>query len=102
MAREDTMASNFRITTVCRRKSIEFRLQGDFDGTSACELLNALQDKGGRTGRVVVDTSRLRRVYPFGQETFCNRLYLLKHLPIRLTFTGDKAGCIAPERNRFA
>jgi len=95
------MASNFRITTLCRRKSIEFRLQGDFDGTSACELLNAMEDKCGRAGRVVVDTSRLRRVYSFGRETFCNRLYLLKHLPISLTFTGDRANQIAPERNRF-
>jgi len=95
------MASNFRIQALRRRNGIEFRLQGDFDGSSACELLNAMEDKCTSAARVIVDTSRLGQVYPFGRETFCNRLYLLKHLPIRLAFTGDKAGWIAPEHNRF-
>jgi hypothetical protein len=89
------------ITTLRRGESIEFRLQGDFDGTSACELLNTLEDECHRTGRVVVDTSKLRQVYPFGRETFRRRLYLIKHLPIRLTFRGDKASRIAPARKRF-
>jgi hypothetical protein len=95
------MASNFRITTLGADKSTEFRLEGDFDGTSAFELLHALKDKCSKGGRVVVDTSRLRSVHPFGRKTFCNRLYLLKHLPMRLEFTGEKASWIAPERNRF-
>jgi hypothetical protein len=93
------MASNFSITTRRRRKSIEVRLHGDFDGTSACELLNTLESKCGG-GKVVVDTSRLREVYPFGRDTFCRRLYLINDLPMRLTFTGDKASSIAPEKNR--
>jgi hypothetical protein len=95
------MASNFRITTLRGDKSTEFRLEGDFDGTAAFELLHTLKDKCGSGGRVVVDTSQLRRVHAFGRDMFCSRLYLLKHLPISLTFTGEKANWIAPEQNRF-
>jgi anti-anti-sigma regulatory factor len=95
------MASNFRITTLRGQKSTEFRLEGDFDGTSAFELLHTMEDKCSGGGRVVVDTSQLRHVHPFGRDTFCNMLYLVKHLPIHLEFTGEKASWIAPERNRF-
>ena len=95
------MASNFKIFIHRKKGKMNLKLVGDFDGTSACELLNALKDNRGETVKVVVDTSRLRGIYPFGLDTFQNNPYLLKDQPFRLVFVGENAACIAPERNRF-
>ena len=92
------MASNFTISVHKDSDSLELKLAGDFDGTSACELPNVLKEKcdGGVT-RVAVNTSRLKEIYPFGRDTFQRNLYTLKGKRIRLAFTGDNANGIAPE-----
>ncbi|MCK4728845.1 MAG: hypothetical protein KAT27_07980 [Desulfobacterales bacterium] len=95
------MASNFRISVHRNSNHLDLKLKGDFDGTSACQLLDALKENCNGVAKVSVNTSGLREIHPFGRDTFQNSLYLLKHLPIRLVFTGEKAAGIAPERNRF-
>jgi hypothetical protein len=98
---ENVMASNFRISINRNSNRLELKLAGDFDGTSACELLNVLKEKCDGVDSVLVNTSRLKEIYPFGQDTFHNNLYRLKKKAIRLVFTGKKAMSLAPERNRF-
>ncbi|MCK4391186.1 MAG: hypothetical protein KAV83_13220, partial [Desulfobacterales bacterium] len=95
------MASNFRICIHRNSDSLDLKLMGDFDGTSACELLNVMKENSHGVARVLVNTNGLKEIYPFGRDTFQSRLYLLKHLPIRLIFTGESATSIAPERNKF-
>lgn len=95
------MASNFKIGIHRKNGKLDLRLTGDFDGTSACELLNVLKEKIGETEMIVVDASGLKEVYPFGVDTFRNNLYRLKHQSFRLSFTGNKADTIAPEQNKF-
>jgi len=95
------MASNFRISARHSNSDVEVRLIGDFDGTSACELLNFLRDNCNGGVRVFIDTRGLKEIYPFGVDTFQNNLYLLKGLKLRLSFTGKNASSIAPERNKF-
>jgi len=95
------MAANFRISLHRNNASLELNHTGDFDGTSACELLNILSEKCEGVDRALVNTSRLRRIYPFGIDTFHNNLYRLKGKPICLVFTGKNAASIAPERNPF-
>jgi anti-anti-sigma regulatory factor len=95
------MASNFRISIHRNSNRLELNLAGDFDGTSACELLNILSEKCDGVDRVLVNTSRLRSIYPFGLDTFQNNLYRLKEKRICLIFTGKNAMRIAPERNQF-
>jgi hypothetical protein len=95
------MASNFKISIHRNSDSLDLKLMGDFDGTSACELLNALKENCDGVARVFVNTSGLKDIYPFGQDTFQNSLYLLKGRPFCLVFTGENAGSIAPERNKF-
>ena len=95
------MAANFRISVNRSSDSLFLNVMGDFDGSSACELLNAMQENCDGVVRVFVDTSGLKDVYPFGQDTFQNSLYLLKDRPFRLVFTGENATRIAPERNKF-
>ena len=95
------MATNFKISIHRNSDTLNLKLVGDFDGTSACELLNAMKDNCDCVVRVFVNTTGLKDIYPFGQDTFHNSLYLLKDLPIRLVFTGENAFSIAPERNKF-
>ncbi len=95
------MASNFKISIHRNSNSLDLKLMGDFDGTSACELLNAMKENCDGVARVLVNTSGLKDIYPFGQDTFQNSLYLLKDRAFRLVFTGENAGSIAPERNKF-
>ncbi|MBW1676330.1 MAG: hypothetical protein JRF30_03450 [Deltaproteobacteria bacterium] len=95
------MASNFRISIHRNSDNLDLKLMGDFDGTSACELLNAMEENCDGVARIFVNTSGLKHIYPFGQDTFQNSLYLLKDRPFRLVFTGENAGSIAPERNKF-
>ena len=95
------MASNFKISIHRNSDSLGLKLMGDFDGTSACELLNALKENCDGVDRVFIHTTGLKDIYPFGQDTFQNSLYLLKDRPFRLVFTGENASSIAPERNKF-
>jgi hypothetical protein len=95
------MASNFKISLQRNSNSLELKLTGDFDGTSACELLNVLKENSDDVVKVLVNTSGLKDIYPFGRDTFQNRLYLLKDRSFRLLFTGENATRIAPERNKF-
>jgi hypothetical protein len=98
---ENVMAANFRITRHRMSTGLELKLVGDFDGMSACELLNTLTERCDGVDSVWVNTSKLRRIYPFGLDTFQNNLYRLRKKAMRLVFTGKKAIGIAPERDRF-
>jgi len=76
--------------------SLHIQPDGDFDGASAWELVNLLHDRYRGQDEVVIDTSRLRLVHPFGCATFkCN--LDRKRVPAeRLCFEGDKGIAIAP------
>lgn len=82
------MASNFRIFFHRNDGHVHLKLTGDFDGTSADELLNALKENGAGTRRIFVHTSGLRKIYPFGQRLFQNNLYVMNGQSASLVFTG--------------
>lgn len=71
------MASNFKILVHRNTENLHLTLLGDFDGTSACELLNILKKKCNGADRVFIHTSGLKKIYPFGQSTFLLVLSLL-------------------------
>ncbi len=93
------MASNFKILVRRNSHNLHLSLLGDFDGTSACELLNILKKKSNRAERVFIHTSGLREICPFGRDTFEKSLYRLKPQRLDLTFTGKNATKMAPEGN---
>lgn len=95
------VASNFRISINREKDSFQVTLASDFDGTSACELLNVLKDKCDGANRVIICTAGLKKVYPFGQDTFRNHLYTLNGKRFQLRFTGKHARQIAPETRLF-
>lgn len=92
------MAKNFRISTHRNDENLHLKLMGDFDGTSAFELLNVLKGKSDRTSKVFIHTSGLRNIYPFGLNVFHNNLNVLKGKLAELVFTGENASRLAPEK----
>jgi hypothetical protein len=64
---------------------------GDFDGTSAHQLLNILGNNIRAVSRIFIHTSCVRSIAPFGRNVFRNNLHLLKGEAARLVFTGDRA-----------
>lgn len=90
------MATNFRILVHRNSDSLHMKLLGDFDGSSACELLNMLKKNSNGARKVFIHTNCLKHIHPFGRDTFCRNLRDLKGYPFDLLLTGEKAERIAP------
>jgi len=82
------MASNFQIVFFKTRDSLHLKLDGDFDGNSAYELINALRDHGAEFFQIFVDTNDLKTVHAFGREVFQKNFGALKQLS-NLIFIGQ-------------
>ncbi len=94
------MSTNFQIDVKKSNGQLHLIPRGDLDGSSAWELLNFLTDHCSDQGSVVIDTSRLRRVHPFGCATFKGCLALTRFSADRLVFKGDKGVALAPGRSK--
>ncbi len=92
------MASKFRISTHRNSDNLHLKLIGDFDGTSACQLLNLLKKTSNNICNIIIHTSSLNTIYPFGRDTFHRSLCDLNGNSIRLLFTGENANQISPEK----
>jgi hypothetical protein len=68
------MASNFHIFSYKTRDSLHLKLEGDFDGSSAYELLETLKKYGNGFFQIFIDTNDLKTIYPFGREVFQKRI----------------------------
>ena len=68
------MASNFQIYRHRTRDSLHLKLDGDFDGNSAHELINALTEYGKGLYQIFIDTDDLRTIHPFGRDVFKKNL----------------------------
>ena len=97
---DDIMASNFRISTHQNSDNLHLKLAGDFDGTSACELLNILKKDCGKASKVFVHCSCLNKIDSFGRGVFHKNIHSILAAPISLLFTGEKANQIAPEEKQ--
>lgn len=94
------MATNFRISVHQNSESLHIRLEGDFDGSSAFELLEALEKRCRFASKAFIHTNGLRQVDPFGLSVFhANLNNLTRGGKCRLLrFTGDHAGELASEK----
>ncbi|MBU1162295.1 MAG: hypothetical protein KKF96_07040 [Proteobacteria bacterium] len=88
------MSSNFKIFSHQNSDNLHLKLMGDFDGTSAYELIHALEKYHGNTGRVFIHTCALSSVHPFGLNVF-QKNCSIKKLSQSLTFTGEYGDTIA-------
>jgi len=68
------MASNFNIHSLKTRDSLHLKLTGDFDGSSAHELINMLTERCKGIYDIFIDTNDLKSIHPFGIEVFQKNL----------------------------
>ena len=89
------MASNFQLFLNQNRHSLHLHMFGDFDGISACELINSLKKHHEKHFEVFIDTSDLNKIHAFGIDVFQEKLNWLGKNNINLNFIGK-------HRHRFA
>jgi len=94
------MSINFQIQFKKSNGNLHIQPKGDFDGSSAWELINLIHDQYDGKGRVFIDTRNLGVIYPFGCNTFRCRLNLRAMPADRLCFKGEKGFEIAPNGSR--
>lgn len=82
------MASNFKLCTHETRNSIHMKMYGDFDGTSACELITEIQKHARKSNQVFIDTENLDNIYSFGRGVFHNNIGVLKKQSNKIVFVG--------------
>ena len=85
------MASNFHIYSFKTRDSLHIKLTGDFDGSSAHELINTLENNNKSYYQIFVDTSDLKTIYPFGKEILEKKLGSIRKQAKHLVFIGENA-----------
>jgi len=64
------MASNFHVFSYETRETLHLRLSGDFDGTSAFQLLETLKKQKAGFDQIFIDVNNLKTIYPFALEVF--------------------------------
>ena len=92
------MAKDFKISVQRKGEDVHLKLRGDFDGTSAHELLNALRTSCATCSQVYIHTGSLKTLHPFGLHVFHSHFDLLKGKSLDLVFTDEHASRLAPEK----
>jgi len=82
------VASNFQIYSFKTRDSLHLKLAGDFDGSSAYELINTLTEHGKGLFEIFVDTNELTIIHPFGKDVLQKSLRSSNKLYRNLVFIG--------------
>jgi hypothetical protein len=85
------MATNFKIFVHKNSENLHLKLTGDFDGSSAYELLHVLKNNCIGTSKVFIHTNCLKRIHPFGWKTFHKKLKSLNNRSISVLFTEKEA-----------
>ena len=94
------MSSNFQIESKKHNGDWHINPKGDFDGSSAWELLNLLMDHYNDEERVLIETRNLKTVCPFGCSMFQCQFYQCRIPATRIMFKGAKGHALAPKGSR--
>jgi hypothetical protein len=78
LKRSIPMASNFQLLSYRNKDSLHLQLYGDFDGSSAYELINTLKKNGEDFIQIFIDTNDLGKLYSFGLDVFQNNKAVAK------------------------
>jgi len=82
------MANNFKFLSNRIRDSIRLKLYGDFDGSSAFELINILKNYRNGSHKIFIDTNNLNTIHRFGKDVFKRNLRILDININNITITG--------------
>ena len=82
------MAQNFNIFTHKTTDSLHLKLVGEFDGSSASELVNVIENNQDKYYQIFIDTSELNAIHSFGQKVFQSRIPEISNSDTILKFIG--------------
>jgi stage II sporulation protein AA (anti-sigma F factor antagonist) len=83
------MAKNFRVCAKeTGKQSLALQLFGDFDATSACELIHLLTESIKTNAKVAIDTDGLKTINAFGLAVFLPRMSRLDKKRTDIEVTG--------------
>ena len=83
------MARNFRVfAKAINKQTMALQLFGDFDATSACELIDILDDVVKKNDKIAIDTNGLKTVNGFGLDVFIPRMNRLNSKWPEIMVTG--------------
>ena len=85
------MASNFKIVANKNGLRLNLKLEGDFDATSAYELINAIKKLPESLLKIAICTNGLKDIHSFGLDVFRNYINSLNGQSTRIVFTGNNA-----------
>jgi stage II sporulation protein AA (anti-sigma F factor antagonist) len=91
------MASNFQVFCDKNETGMLLKLFGDFDATSAYELIDILKKRSDGSSKVFIHTDGLKNIYPFGLHIFHKSLRIMNGQSARIVFTGNKASGLSLE-----
>lgn len=83
------MASNFGISIDKISDGFGLKLAGDFDATSAYELIYAIKKLPEDTRKITICTDGLKNTYPFGLDVFHRFMRSLNGQSAKIVLTGN-------------
>jgi len=90
------MANNFKFLSNRVRDRICLKLYGDFDGSSACELIHVLKNNRNGSHKIFIDTNNLNKIHPFGMDVFKKNLSVLDININNIIITGKHRFSLEP------
>jgi stage II sporulation protein AA (anti-sigma F factor antagonist) len=92
------MANNFRVyTKENSNQSLALQLFGDFDASSACQLINLLDENIKLSSKVAIDTDGLKTINAFGLDVFLPQMSRLNNTRVDIEVTGRFSGIFREE-----
>ena len=90
------MHESFRIK--CRKSGGNLHIypKGILDGSSACQLVNLINEKYNGKGRVFINTDQIKEMLPFGAAVFRSGMTESGLPRVSFFFKGEKAFKMAP------
>jgi hypothetical protein len=82
------MPAKFHLSSCLSKNILHLQLQGEFDGSAACELIKKIEEDSSGVSKILIDTKGLRSIHPFGKTVFQNRIGPLSRKLFGLTFIG--------------
>ncbi len=95
------MASNFGIAIDKNSDGFGLKLAGDFDATSAYELINAIKKLPEDAVKISIHTNGLKNIYPFGLDVFHKFMSSRNGQSTKIVFTGNNASQLSLGNSRL-
>jgi hypothetical protein len=88
------MQSNFKILSHLNSSYLHLKLVGDFDRTSAKELIDTLRQYCRKVSTIIIHTDCVKQIIPFDPQDFRLEFERIKSEPVQFIFTGEHAALL--------